>query len=625
VYWAPGVGRANLDGSTVNGGFLVQPFAATVAANDTYVFWAGGGGICEIGRANVDGSDPRPALIGGVCGPSQLAAGAQHLYWGGYAHTIGRARLDGTEVQRAFIDLGAGEANGVAVDGEHIFWAHGQMIGRADLDGTHANPSLINVPGGGGPRHVATDGEYVYWVHPDTTTIGRARVDGSEVDDAFIQQPAQGGLAVDAHHIYWGTYRGSQPTAIARANRDGTDIEPAFVTPPIAGYLMGVTGVAVNAPTSLSTTTTLAPSQPHSIYGDASLTFRADVRSRDGDPPPRGSVRFDVNGVPDGGPVALDAMGRAVYDSSFFLNVGDTVSARYLGDSNHDPSRAEIRPQIDAAPTRMTLASSGNPSTAGDDIVVTATVRNTSTPITPFGSVVFTVDGEPVTPPLALDEDGQVAISGGADLPAGVYLIGADYRDDTGYPPDFIDSHATLTQRVVPTPTPTPVPATPQATTTAAQLSAMTATLVKALRKHGVRALTSTRQTLTPGGPGLLEQKVYFPRAPSLARKRTTKTALVASARRRFQAAGKGTLRLKLTAAGRRAIRRARRLELAIVTRFTPTAGNPVVITTRDTVRIKRPAARAKESRALVLKGGHWRAATPPKPRALPLRARTPA
>ena len=636
VYWAPGIGRANLDGSTVNGGLLLQPFAATVAANDAYVFWGGGGGICEIGRANADGSDPRPTLISGVCGPSQLAVGAQYLYWAnGYAHTIGRARLDGTDVQPAFIDLGVGNARGVAVDRDHIFWARENMIGRADLDGTHANPSLISVPGGGGPQQVATDGEYVYWVHPDTTTIGRARIDGTGLDDAFIQQPASGGLAVDAGHIYWGTFAGgSQPTAIGRADRDGTHIDPAFITPPVASYLMGVTSVAVNAPTSYSTATTITPSEAVSVYGDASLTFRADVRSPAGNPAPSGSVQFDVNGDPDGGPVALDVRGRAVYDSSFYLNVGDTVTARYLGDPNHDPSRAEIRPQINPAPTTATLAGSRNPSTAGDDILVTATVSNVSTQITPFGGVIFTVDGEPVTAALPLDEDGQVAIRGGADLPAGVYAIGADYHDDTGYPADFTDSHATLTQHVnpasspvaAPTPapaTPTPAPATPtpapaaaQGSTSAAQLSAMTATLVKALRKHGLKALTSARQTLTTGGPGALAQKVY-----SAASARTSKTTLLASGRRRFQAAGRGTLRLELSSAGLRAIRGARRVKLAIVTRFTPTTGKPIAVTTRITVRVKQKAATSTRSRPPVAKT-QWHLVPTPRAQVVPLHAR---
>jgi hypothetical protein len=112
VYWAPGIGRANLDGGGIDDGFVRLPFADAVAANDTYVFWArGGGGICEIGRANADGSDPRPRLITGVCASTQLAAAAQHLYRAsGPAHTIGRTTLDGTDVQPAFIDLGAGDA-----------------------------------------------------------------------------------------------------------------------------------------------------------------------------------------------------------------------------------------------------------------------------------------------------------------------------------------------------------------------------------------------------------------------------------------------------------------------------------------------------------------------------------
>ena len=60
---------------------------------------------------------------------------------------------------------------------------------------------------------------------------------------------------------------------------------------------------------------------------------------------------------------------------------------------------------------------------------------------------------------------------------------------------------------------------------------------------------------------------------------------MVASGRHRFATAGVGTLRLKLTNAGRRAIRHARSLKLAIVTRYTPTAGKAVTTTQRLTVR----------------------------------------
>ena len=78
---------------------------------------------------------------------------------------------------------------------------------------------------------------------------------------------------------------------------------------------------------------------------------------------------------------------------------------------------------------------------------------------------------------------------------------------------------------------------------------------------------------------------------------------MIASGRHRFTAAGTGTLRLKLTAAGRRTIRHAKSLKLTIVTRFAPAAGTAVVATKRLTVRAK--PRRSATRRAGAARGWH--------------------
>jgi hypothetical protein len=94
----------------------------------------------------------------------------------------------------------------------------------------------------------------------------------------------------------------------------------------------------------------------------------------------------------------------------------------------------------------------------------------------------------------------------------------------------------------------------------------------------------------TAPGPGVLQQKVYSPNAPkaAAASTRKVKNVLLASAKRTFTAAGNGTMRLKLTAAGRKAIRKGKSLKIAIVTRFAPKAGQPTVAIRRVTVKAKR-------------------------------------
>jgi hypothetical protein len=82
-------------------------------------------------------------------------------------------------------------------------------------------------------------------------------------------------------------------------------------------------------------------------------------------------------------------------------------------------------------------------------------------------------------------------------------------------------------------------------------------------------------------------QSVYSPNAPRGARAATKTPVVLASGRHRFVTTGTGTLRLKLTSAGRRAVRHAKSLKVAIVTRYTPAAGKALTVTQRLTIRAK--------------------------------------
>lgn len=164
------------------------------------------------------------------------------------------------------------------------------------------------------------------------------------------------------------------------------------------------------------------------------------------------------------------------------------------------------------------------------------------------------------------------------DGPGGVYSGDANTNP----------SAASLQQTIAaPAPLAAP-PATATKAVTVQQLTALIKTLANALNKRGLAALTSTAQTLTAAGPGALDQKVYSPRAPTSATQSKSKNVLIAFGGRTFAAAGKRTLRLKLTAAGRRAIRHTKSLKITIVTRFTPVRGEPVIVAKRLTVRTKR-------------------------------------
>ena len=247
IYWtnaevAPGtIGRANLDGSRVNQGFITgASLPEELAVDGQHIYWVNNG-TNTIGRSNLDGSEVNQAFITTASSPIGLAVDAQHIYWtNGGSNTIGRANLEGGEVNQSFI-TGANGVFGVAVDGQHIYWTNGGSgtIGVANLDGSGVNQGLIT--GISGPRGVAIDGQHIYWTNVVTGMIGVANLDGTGVNQSFITGASSPNwLAVDAQHIYW-TNLGANTLGVA--NLDGTGVNQSFIT-----GALGPLGVAVSVP-----------------------------------------------------------------------------------------------------------------------------------------------------------------------------------------------------------------------------------------------------------------------------------------------------------------------------------------------------------------------------------------
>jgi virginiamycin B lyase len=242
------VGRANLDGSGANDGFITGAGGpAGVAVDSAHIYW-GNYDPNTIGRANLDGSGVNQSFIA-AGSPHGMAVDGAHIYWSDAGTEIGRANLDGSGVNESFI-TGGNSAYGVAVDGAHVYWTsyNNGTIGRANLDGSGVNQSFIS--GASGPYEVAVDGAHVFWVNYNNGTIGRANLDGSGVNQSFITGASfPGGVAVDAAHLYW-TNTGSK--SIGRANLDGSGVNQSFIT--------GTTGPLGVAVTPLETTITEGPS-----------------------------------------------------------------------------------------------------------------------------------------------------------------------------------------------------------------------------------------------------------------------------------------------------------------------------------------------------------------------------
>jgi len=197
-----------------------------------------------------------------------------------------------------------------------------------------------------------------------------------------------------------------------------------------------------NAVTTITPTTiTILPS-PASSYYDTPVEFEAEVNSTPHGVP-TGTVDFAAEGV-DMGQAELSSNGQTTGGPSAVLDVGSTVTAQYGGDPAFSSSSASLDPDIMPAETRTVLSSSANPAAANSDVTLTAAVSNTSTSVVPFGSVQFSVNGNPILTPEAVDDNGQASVI--VQLSAGSYSIGAAYHDDTAAVADFDDSEALLSQ-----------------------------------------------------------------------------------------------------------------------------------------------------------------------------------
>ena len=259
------VGRAELDGSGADGGFVAAGKApAGIAVDGRYVYWANYGSG-TIGRARIDGSDVNERFIDAaeysIVG---IAVDGRHVYWtysglDPNSGTIGRANLDGSGVDRRFVKAGDSPV-GVAVDDRHIYWTHrfwhdnsrgvsfGYAIGRANLDGSGADKRFIEVSNQ--LDGVAVNDGYVFWSNNAERAIGRARPDGTDVSQRCIAvqtvplESVPEGLAADVRHVYWTNYPAD---TIGRASLDGSEVDEHFVT--VKGVPEGIV-VSVSGTTS---------------------------------------------------------------------------------------------------------------------------------------------------------------------------------------------------------------------------------------------------------------------------------------------------------------------------------------------------------------------------------------
>jgi sugar lactone lactonase YvrE len=348
VYWAnyhpqngTMFGRANLDGTGANQGFIT---AATdsigIAVDGNHVYWTNAF-AGTIGRANLDGTGVNQFFITGINLPEGVAVDSKHVYWtteDGAADSIGRANLDGSSPDDNFI-TGADNPGAVVVDGQHIYWTNpsASSIGRADLDGKSVDQSFIDLSGTAGPDGVAVDGRHIYWTSERPGLIGRANLDGSAVNKSFIPtgDAVPFGVAVDAQHVYWAN---EVVGTVGRANLDGSSPDPSFIT-----GRFNVAAVAVDS-LPYPTTTSVACS-PAALTLPASSSCTATVTDTAAVGAPTGTVAFSSTGLGSfGSPPSCSLVAAAAAQSACQLTFtpslagAQTITAAYLGDVMHAAS-----------------------------------------------------------------------------------------------------------------------------------------------------------------------------------------------------------------------------------------------------------------------------------------------
>jgi len=190
-------------------------------------------------------------------------------------------------------------------------------------------------------------------------------------------------------------------------------------------------GVTLTVKAAAQATKTTLVASPNPVTAGEALTLIATVKGG-GAAIPTGSVNF-MDGATLLGTGALNASGVATL-STLFLPAGtNNLTAQYMGDGS---SLTSISPAVQitvagkAVPTRTSLAASSNSVTAGEALLLTATVQSTGS-AKPAGSVNF-LNGKTVLGTANLNASGVATLSVNS-LTVGKCSISAQYEGNKGF------------------------------------------------------------------------------------------------------------------------------------------------------------------------------------------------
>lgn len=188
------------------------------------------------------------------------------------------------------------------------------------------------------------------------------------------------------------------------------------------------------------TTTALISSQNPSTFNQA-VTFTATVTKTGGPGTPTGTVTFK-DGATTLNTVNLVA-GLATFTSSSLTPGSHSLMAIYNGDANFTGSNGSVTQSVGTIGTSTALASTPNPSFAGQAVTFTATVTKSGGSGTPTGTVTFK-DGGSTLGAGTLNGASAASFTTSA-LSTGRHSISAVYGGDANF---SVSTSAALSQAV---------------------------------------------------------------------------------------------------------------------------------------------------------------------------------
>ncbi len=247
-----------------------------------------------------------------------------------------------------------------------------------------------------------------------STTIGSASLDSNGKGTLSLTSLTVGTHSISASYAGDSNFSGSTSSAVSQ--------------------------LITKAPTSVAVTASPNPA----VFGQ-SVTLTATIAPSGSNAAiPTGTVTL-TDGPTTIGTITVDNTGKAVLSLSSLSGGVHSISATYSGDNNFSVSTSPpVSETVNKSPTAMTLASTPNPGTFGQAVVLTATV--TATPGIPSGVVSF-ADGATTIGSAPLDKTGQATISV-SSFAAGSHTVTANYSGDANFGPSSASGAGGVSQVV---------------------------------------------------------------------------------------------------------------------------------------------------------------------------------